>query len=209
MRYVAIDGPTGVGKSTTSRLLANRLGLPLLLDPVSASPLLDDYYVGYDTTESALAAEMAFLDLRASLVTIGDVGERDVRDDTAFGVDAVSDFTVLRTGPFAHFLDDVSHRRRVLDELERRLASCVGPSAFVLLDAPAEVLLERVRLRNRDAEHALDLGHLRALTGFFAEWRDRLLAQTDRHLVIDTTTWDPHRPAHLDTIVDWLERTAP
>ena len=114
---MAIDGPTGVGKSTTSRAVAERLGADLLLDPVSVSPLLDDYYTGEATPSAALASELAFLRGRAELMASADPDQL-----------VVADFTVLRTAPFAEFLTDPDDRRLVLDEMRQLMAS--GPRSM-------------------------------------------------------------------------------
>ena len=68
MPFIAVDGPTGVGKSTTARALAEELDARLVLDPVSVSPLLDDYYTGDATPAAAIDTELAFLRSRAELL---------------------------------------------------------------------------------------------------------------------------------------------
>jgi len=187
---VAIDGPTGVGKSTTARALAERLGADLLLDPVSVSPLLDDYYTGEAAPAAALDSELAFLHGRARLMA-----------DVEPGRLVVSDFTVMRTAPFAEFLHDPADRRRVLDEMRELLVMLPRVDVLVLLDAAPEVLLGRVRTRDRSAEEALTIEHLVELHRHFRAWRSELTAHADSTLEIDTTDWDPRSNSDVDDLV--------
>ena len=188
---VAIEGPTGVGRSTTSRIVAERLGAELVLDPVSVSPLLDDYYTGEANPSAALDAELAFLRSRAALLD----------DDPADGL-VVADFSVLRTAPFSEFLDDPADREQVLDEMRRLLRAGPRLGVLVLLDSEPDALLQRVRLRDRRAEADLTIDHLIALRQHFASWREAMLDQADEVIEIDTSDWDPRRPDDVDGLVD-------
>ena len=192
---MAIDGPTGVGKSTTSRAVAERLGADLLLDPVSVSPLLDDYYTGEATPSAALDAELAFLRSPAELMASADPSRL-----------VVADFSVMRTAPFAEFLEDPADRARVLAEMRDLMSAGPRLDVLVLLSAQPDALLDRVRLRDREAEVDLTLDHLVALRRHFASWRTELLAQADVGIEIDTADWDPRRPADLAAL---LGRIAP
>ena len=192
---MAIDGPTGVGKSTTSRAVAERLGADQLLDPVSVSPLLDDYYTGEATPSAALDAELAFLRSRAELMASADPSRL-----------VVADFSVMRTAPFAEFLEDPADRARVLAEMRDLMSAGPRLDVLVLLSAQPDALLDRVRLRDREAEVDLTLDHLVALRRHFASWRTELLAQADVAIEIDTADWDPRRPADLAAL---LGRIAP
>jgi deoxyguanosine kinase len=191
---VAIDGPTGVGKSTTSRILADRLGATLVLDPVSVSPLLDDYYTGEANPSAALDAELAFLRSRAALLA------PDPDEDLV-----VADFSVLRTAPFSEFLEDPADREQVLAEMRDLLRAGPRIDVLVLLDSEPDSLLQRVRLRDRNAEADLTIDHLVALRHHFDSWREEMLAQADEVIEIDTSEWDPRRPDDVDGLVDRIE----
>lgn len=191
MGIIAFDGPTGVGKSTTSRAIAERLGAELILDPVSVSPYLDDYYTGEANPSAALEAELAFLRARAALMASA-APDRLV----------VADFSVLRTAPFAEFLDEEADREIVLGEMRELLAAGPRIDVLVLLRAEPDTLLRRVRLRDRAAETDLTIEHLVELRRHFASWRHELLAQADTVIEIDTSTWDGRRADDLDALLE-------
>lgn len=200
MTIVAIDGPTGVGKSTTSRLLAERLDTSALLDPVSVSPLLDGYYTGQAMPSAQLSSELAFLRGRADILFAAPPDQL-----------VVADFTVLRTAPFAEFLDDPDDREIVLDEMWSSIAAGPSIDILVLFDAEPEMLIGRVRTRDRDAETELTLDHLVELRRHFTTWRPAFLTHARSTIEIDTMEWDPRRADDLDGLLDRIHQllTAP
>lgn len=200
MTLIAIDGPTGVGKSTTARAVAAALDADLVLDPVSVSPLLDDYYTGEANPAAALDAELAFLRSRARLLADPNTarGDRFV----------VSDFSVMRTAPFSEFLDDPHDHLTVLSEMYTLLRDGPRPDVLVLLTGEPETLLTRVRSRDRSAEVELTLEHLEALQSHFATWQPQMLRQATTSFVIDTSDWDPRQPSDLDDLITRLRQTA-
>lgn len=189
MSILAFDGPTGVGKSTVARLVADRIGAELLLDPVSVSPLLAGYYTGEASPSATLDHELAFLRGRAELLA-------SAHDDRL----VVADFTVARTGPFAEFLADPHERAVVIEEMRALLAAGPRIDVLVLLDADPETLLGRVRLRNRHAESDLTIEHLTELRHHFGGWRTELLDEAHASVEIDTTQQDLRRIEHLDDL---------
>lgn len=200
MKIIAIDGPTGVGKSTTAVALADALGVEAVLDPVSHSPLLDDYYVGFDTPEGALRLEMEFLRMRHELLE--DIGLAD-RDHGPRAV--VTDFSLIRSGPFAELLTVAEHRDLVVADMWRRYEACPRLDVLMLLRAEPEMLLERVRTRKRPAEEALSLDHLRELEGHFDAWDAELRAQADTVIVLDTHEWDGLDADDLEALIARLD----
>ena len=43
-RYIAVEGPIGVGKTTLAQRISDALRYPLLLEPVTENPFLDRFY---------------------------------------------------------------------------------------------------------------------------------------------------------------------
>ena len=139
--YIGFEGPIGAGKTTLAQLLALHLGAKLILEDVDGNAFLPDFYA--DRERWALGAQLAFLISRyEQLRTIPALRGRPV----------VSDYTQAKDPIFARTL---LHDREV--ELYERLsvgldASLSRPDLTVYVDARNDVLLDRIRGRNRPYE---------------------------------------------------------
>lgn len=150
--YIGFEGPIGAGKTTLAQLLAMHLGATLILEDVDGNEFLPDFYA--DRERWALGTQLAFLISRyEQLRTIPPSRSKPV----------VSDYTKAKDPIFARAL---LHDREV--ELYERLsigldASVYRPDLTVYLDARNEVLLDRIRRRNRTYETSIDAAYLEAL----------------------------------------------
>jgi deoxyadenosine/deoxycytidine kinase len=150
--YIGFEGPIGAGKTTLAQLLALHLGATLILEDVDGNAFLPDFYANRERW--ALGAQLAFLISRyEQLRTIPPLRNRPV----------VSDYTQAKDPIFARAL---LHDREV--ELYERLsvglhASVFSPDLTVYVDARNDVLLDRIRRRNRPYEASIDGKYLDAL----------------------------------------------
>jgi deoxyguanosine kinase len=150
--YIGFEGPIGAGKTTLAQLLAMHLGATLILEDVDGNEFLPDFYA--DRERWALGTQLAFLISRyEQLRTIPPSRTRPV----------VSDYTKAKDPIFARAL---LHDREV--ELYERLsvgldASVCRPDLTVYVDARDDVLLDRIRRRNRPYEVSIDAAYLVSL----------------------------------------------
>jgi deoxyguanosine kinase len=155
--YIGFEGPIGAGKTTLAQLLALHLGATLILEDVDGNAFLPDFYANRERW--ALGAQLAFLISRyEQLRTIPPARARPV----------VSDYTQAKDPIFARAL---LHDREV--ELYERLsvgldASLSRPDLTVYVDARNDVLLDRIRQRNRPYEASIDAKYLDALRDAYA-----------------------------------------
>jgi deoxyadenosine/deoxycytidine kinase len=159
--YIGFEGPIGAGKTTLAQLLALHLGATLILEDVDGNEFLPDFYANRERW--ALGAQLAFLISRyEQLRTIPPSRSRPV----------VSDYTQAKDPIFARAL---LHDREV--QLYERLsigldASIFRPDLTVYVDATNNVLLDRIRRRNRPYETSIDGGYLDSLRDAYARYHN-------------------------------------
>jgi deoxyguanosine kinase len=133
------------------------LGATLVLEDVDGNAFLPDFYA--DRDRWALGTQLAFLISRyEQLRTIPPSRTRSV----------ISDYTQAKDPIFARTLQ---HDREV--ELYERLtvgldASVPRPDVTVYVDARNDILLDRIRRRNRPYEASIDAEYLDALRAAYA-----------------------------------------
>lgn len=163
-RYIAIEGPIGVGKTTLAHRLARSLDAEVLLESPDENPFLGDFYD--DPAAHALPAQLFFLLQRARQVDglrQGDLFERTCIADFMFDKDPLFARLTLSGPELALYRD-----------IYRRLAwQAPVPDRVIYLHAPVDVLMERIRRRGRPAERAIDPDYLaRVAEAYAAFFRD-------------------------------------
>ncbi len=144
--YLAITGPIGVGKTQLARRLAQQTSARLIAEQLDLDRL-EAFYA--DPACHGWETEIEFLDPRARLLA-ADSPQWSQRSRLA-----VSDFWFDQSMAFARVwlpADQVEVFRRRWEQLR---PAVVRPKLLVLLDAPAERLLERVLRRGRRGERDL------------------------------------------------------
>jgi len=141
-RYIAIEGPIGVGKTTLTLKLHEKIGAGVVLD-IADNPFLAEFYRERPT--AAFRTQLYFLASRFQ-----QQAELELAGQSCPVL--VSDYLFARDKIFAYLnLDD--QEIMIYDRFFTALTRYVRtPDLTVYLKAPLEVLLERVRKRNIDYE---------------------------------------------------------
>jgi deoxyguanosine kinase len=142
-RYIAIEGPIGVGKTTLAERVATRLDATAVLEDTE-NPFLADFYVG--RAGAALQAQLFYLlNRHRQLVAL--------RQADLFAQATVCDYLFDRDKIFA-FLNLDDNELFIYQRLFDLLAHDVpGPDLVVYLQAPTDILLRRLKDRARNADH--------------------------------------------------------
>ena len=155
-QYIAIEGPIGVGKTSLANRLAARLDATSVLE-VGENPFLVDFYAGRPT--AALQAQLFYL-LNRHRQQIA------LRQANLFAQTTISDYLFDKDKIFAYLnLDDneLFIYQWLYDLLSRDVPS---PDLVIYLQAPTDVLLQRLHERAKDTGEAApqpDLAYLREL----------------------------------------------
>ncbi|HEX9398485.1 MAG TPA: deoxynucleoside kinase [Anaeromyxobacter sp.] len=178
-RYIAVEGPAGVGKSALARVLAERLGARLVEENPEENPFLRAYF--QDRRKHAFQAQLFFLLSRfqqQQALFQQDLFSRSTVAEYLFARDRV--FASLTLGP-----DELALYDRVYELLGPRV---VKPDLVVYLQGRTEVILSRIRRRGRDYERSIDgawlEGLAKAYNDFFFHYDDTPL------LVVNTSDID-------------------
>jgi len=163
LRYIAIEGVIGVGKTTLVKLLGERLGGQTLFEEFENNPFLADFY--RDRSRFAFQTQVTFLLSRF----------RQIQDyfhqQDLFRPQVVSDYMFAKDKIFAtQNLDEneMSLYLRLSNLMERQLPQ---PDYVVYLQADTKTLMNRIKQRDRDYERNIDEGYIdslnQAYNGFF------------------------------------------
>jgi deoxyguanosine kinase len=143
-RYIAVEGPIGVGKTTLADRLGTRLDATVVREDME-NPFLADFYA--DRPGAALQAQLFYLLNRHRQQTA-------LRQADLFSQTTVTDFLFDKDKIFAYLnLDD--NELFIYQRLYDLLAKDIPPPDLVIyLQAPTDVLLRRLRARPSDPDAA-------------------------------------------------------
>jgi len=176
VKYIAVDGPIGSGKTTLAKMLAESLGGHLCLEPSDKNPFLSDFYK--DRKKNAFKTQLFFLLSRYQQQI--ELKQRDLFQQTI-----LTDYTFAKDSIFAEINlseDELVLYNTIFGLLKERLPK---PELVVYLRADSNVLLQRIKKRGIDFERSIDESYLDKLTEaynrYFMNYNDTPL------LVVDTT----------------------
>jgi len=161
-RFIAVEGPIGVGKTSLCKRLAETFNYNTLLEKSEENPFLDRFYKA--PQQYALSTQLFFLFQRAQQI-------QELRQDDMFEPVRVADFLIEKDQLFAQQNLDKDEYDLYQKVYQHLTVNSPTPDLVIYLQAPTEVLLERIRKRGIEAEQYIELEYLenlnRAYTEFF------------------------------------------
>jgi deoxyadenosine/deoxycytidine kinase len=195
-RYIAIEGPIGVGKTSLARRLAESLQAELLLEEPAANPFLERFY--QDPRGAALPTQLFFLFQRARQI-------EDLRQADIFSNLRVSDFMIEKDQLFAGINLD-RDELELYEKVHQSLSlSGPAPDLVVYLQAPVDTLLFRIAQRGINYEQRIGRRYLERLGEAYARFfHDYDAAPL---LIVNAATIDPiHNDGHYDMLLTEIRR---
>ena len=181
--YIVVEGPIGVGKTSLAKRLAEEFGAELMLEAPEENPFLDRFY--QDPRGAALPTQLSFLMQRARQV-------QALRQGDMFATVRVADFLIEKDRLFAEATLD-EDELRLYDQVWSILSlDAPAPDLVIYLQAPVEVLFERIAHRGRSFERGIDSAYLQRLSDAYAQFFHHY---TDAPLLIVNAT-----------LIDWVHR---
>ena len=161
VRYIAIEGPIGVGKSSLTGLLGERFGVDPVYEPVDSNPYLSNFYE--NKKQYAFEAQMFFLVNRYK--QLSGLSQGDL-----FNKVILCDYVIERDYNFAK-LNLTEHEFRIYVEIYRQfIREIPSPDLIVYLQADTSVLMKRIRKRDREIEKTITEEYLSEVNRTFNEF---------------------------------------
>jgi len=168
-KFIAIEGPIGVGKSTLASTLAEHFRASLVRDTETENPYLKQFYK--DPQPVALHTQLHFLLSRLEVMSSPSVARPTMP--------IVSDFLLDKDKLFAELTLSEDEWWMYTRLYERMTKNCVRPDLVIYLQAPLEKLIQRIERRGLRHEQRIDSHYLQQLITkyerYFHEYADSAL----------------------------------
>lgn len=196
-RYIVIEGPIGVGKTSLARRLAEVMDGEPVLEEAGANPFLERFY--QDPRGAALPAQLFFMFQRVR--QLEQLAQADMFTDLR-----VSDFLLAKDRLFAQITldrDELSLYEQIFDKLDFHPPA---PDLVVYLQAPVDTLLFRIAQRGIRYEKDIKRRYLERLTEgysqFFHQYNESPL------LIVNAATIDPvNNDEHFQLLLREIDTT--
>ena len=195
-KYIVVEGPIGVGKTSLAKRLAQSFASELILEQAEDNPFLERFYRNRRT--AALTAQLFFLFQRARQI-------EQIRQRDMFSPVRIADFLLQKDRLFAELNLDPHELGLYLQVAETLELDPPKPDLVVYLQAPVPVLMRRVAMRGIAYEQLIDQEYLERLgdayARFFYEFDEAPL------LIVNAASIDPiHRESDYQDLLKAIAR---
>lgn len=182
-RYIVVEGPIGVGKTTLARAISEGSGASLMLEDPDANPFLPRFYENAE--RYALPTQLFFLFQRID--QLASLNQSDL-----FRRATVADFMLEKDALFAR-LNLKDEELKLYEQIYAHLKpQAPVPDLVIYLQATPDTLIERVQRRGAQYEKSIPdpyiVGLAETYTRFFYQYSGAplLIVNSDRLNFVDS-----------------------
>lgn len=197
--HIVVDGCIGVGKTTLATKLADFRKAALILEDFDKNPFLADFY--RDPVAHVFETETQFLLLHYY----------QLKSLAKSSTETISDFTFAKDQIFGELNFHAPDEKRVFDEVFGLLnARLRQPDIIIYLKGSDQLIIDRIRQRNRSMEQTIDFDYFkrlrRAYDDFFLSGHPNVhVIEADRFDCLN----DPSALVPICSVIDSLAASAP
>lgn len=154
VRYIAVEGVIGAGKTTLTRMLSDTLGAKIVTEKFAENPFLKDFY--RDPDRYAFQTQIFFLLTRYKQqqeLFQADLFHRFLLTDYIFEKDRIFAYLNLKD-------EELKLYETLISSIEHNIPT---PDVVVYLQSSVERLLRNIRLRGREYEKNMSETYIRDL----------------------------------------------
>ena len=159
--YIVVEGPIGVGKTTLARRRAESFGGELLVEAPEENPFLPRFYE--NPRANALSTQLYFLLHRNQQI-------RDLRQADMFAHVRVGDYMIEKDYLFAQLTLDAEELALYEQVYSQIVGETVAPDLVIYLQAPVNVLMDRITNRGMPYEANIDQKYLQRLVSAYTHF---------------------------------------
>jgi len=160
-KYIVVEGPIGVGKTTLARRLADSFAAELLLEEPEQNPFLARFYE--NPRAHALSTQLYFL-LQRARQTHG------LRQADLFNRVRVADYLMDKDQLFAELTLEPEELTLYQQVYTQVVGEPLQPELVIYLQAPVDVLRDRIANRGIAYERAIDTQYLQRLVSAYTRF---------------------------------------